>query len=49
MSEARKLGYDEFCGWLDIIPQTTGKLPFLKTILKHSKKISNSRVEIIDN
>jgi len=70
VNEAKKLGYDEFCRWLDMIPQTTESLSwldkldsnirvlyvsgqedylFLKATLKHSKKISNSRVEIIDN
>jgi len=29
VNEAKKLGYDEFCKWLDIIPQTTNSLPWL--------------------
>ncbi len=70
VNEAKKLGYDEFCRWVDLIPQTKGSLAwldelnddikilfvsgnedhlFLKDILRHSKKIRNSRVEIIDN
>lgn len=70
VTEAKKLGYIEFCKWLDIIPQTTGSIRwldkldgnirvlyisgqedylFLKGTLKHSKKINNSMVEIIDN
>lgn len=70
VNEAKKLGYSEFCKWLDIIPQTTGSIRwldkldgnirvlyisgqedylFLKGTLKHSKKINNSMVEIIDN
>ncbi|MGB3907605.1 MAG: alpha/beta hydrolase [Methanomethylovorans sp.] len=70
VNEARKLGYEEFCKWLDVIPQTTKSLSwlnelndnikvlyvsgnedylFLKDTLKHSKKIRNSQMEIIDN
>ena len=70
VNEAKKLGYDEFCKWLDLIPQTKKSLTwldelnadikilfvsgnedhlFLKDTLRHSKKISNSRIEIIDN
>lgn len=29
VAEAKKLGYDEFCKWLDIIPQTTKSLTWL--------------------
>ncbi|MDP2215865.1 MAG: alpha/beta hydrolase [Methanolobus sp.] len=29
VNEAKKLGYDEFCRWLDIIPQTTNSLTWL--------------------
>jgi len=70
VNEAKKLGYNEFCKWIDLIPQTKKSLAwldelnadikilfvsgnedhlFLKDILRHSRKISNSRVEIIDN
>lgn len=69
VNEARKLGYEEFCKWLDVIPQTTKSLSWLnelndnikvlyvsgnedyllKDTLKHSKKIRNSQMEIIDN
>lgn len=70
VNEAKKLGYDEFCKWVDLIPQTKRSLTwldelnddievlfvsgnedhlFLKDTMRHSKKISNSRVEIIDN
>ena len=70
VNEAKKLGYDEFCKWLDIVPQTRKSLSwlddlnddikvlyvsgnedylFLKDTVKYSKKMSNSRVEIIDN
>jgi len=70
VNEAKKLGYDEFCRWVDLIPQTNSSLNwldelnddikvlfvsgnedhlFLKDTLKYSKKMSNSRVEIIDN
>ncbi|SFM31947.1 alpha/beta fold hydrolase [Methanolobus profundi] len=70
VTEAKKLGYDEFCRWVDLIPQTNDSLTwldeldddiqvlyvsgdedhlFLKDTLRYSKRISNSRVEIIDN
>lgn len=70
VNEAKKLGYDEFCKWVDLIPQTKNSLAwldelsdeinvlfvsgnedhlFLKDTLRHSPKINNSRVEIIDN
>lgn len=70
VNEAKKMGYNEFCKWVDLIPQTKNSLTwldelnddikilfvsgnedhlFLKETLKHTKKISNSRVEIIDN
>ncbi|MCC7575642.1 MAG: alpha/beta hydrolase [Methanomethylovorans sp.] len=69
VNEAKKLGYDEFCKWLDLIPQTTNGLAwidaldenikvlyvsgnedylFLKDTFKYSKKIRNSRFEIIE-
>lgn len=70
VNEAKKLGYEEFCKWVDIVPQTKKSLTwldeldenvqvlyvsgnedhlFLKDTLRHSKKISNSQVEIIEN
>ncbi|MBC7085568.1 MAG: alpha/beta hydrolase, partial [Methanomethylovorans sp.] len=29
VNEAKKLGYDEFCKWVDIIPQTTNSLDWI--------------------
>lgn len=70
VSEAEKLGYDEFCRWVDLIPETKNSLSwldkldgdidvlyvsgnedhlFLQDTLRYSKRINNSRVEIIDN
>ncbi|WMW22948.1 alpha/beta hydrolase [Methanolobus mangrovi] len=70
VNEAKKLGYSEFCKWVDLIPQTKNSLIwldelnedikilfvsgnedhlFLKDTLRYTRKISNSRVEIIDN
>ncbi|NPE28706.1 alpha/beta hydrolase [Methanococcoides sp. SA1] len=70
VNEAKKLGYEEFCKWVDLVPQTKKSLTwldelnkdiqvlyvsgnedhlFLKDTLRHSKKISNSHVEIIEN
>ncbi|WP_340818090.1 alpha/beta hydrolase [Methanolobus sp. WCC4] len=70
VTEAKKLGYEEFCRWVDLIPQTNDSLTwldeldddvqvlyvsgdedhlFLKDTLRYSRRIGNSRVEIIDN
>ncbi len=70
VNEAKMLGYDEFCRWVDVVPQTKKSLTwldelnenisvlfvsgnedhlFLSDTVKHSKKINNSRVEIIKN
>ncbi len=70
VAEARKLGYNEFCRWVDLIPETKPSLKwlnelnenikilfvsgnedhlFLKDTLKYSRRLNNSRVEIIDN
>lgn len=32
VNEAKKLGYDEFCKWLDIVPQTTKSLSWLNEL-----------------
>lgn len=38
VAEAKKLGYDEFCKWLDIVPQTTKSLTWLYE-LNHNIKV----------
>jgi pimeloyl-ACP methyl ester carboxylesterase len=70
VTEAEKLGFNEFCKWVDLIPETKPSLRwldelddnikvlfvsgsedhlFLKDTLKHSDKMANSQVEIIEN
>ena len=37
VNEAKKLGYEEFCKWLDIIPQTTKSLNWLNELTDNIK------------
>ncbi|ETA69429.1 putative hydrolase or acyltransferase of alpha/beta superfamily [Methanolobus tindarius DSM 2278] len=70
VAEARKLGYDEFCKWVDLIPETKQSLEwldeldnniqvlfvsgsedhlFLKDTQRHTEKMGNARIKIIEN